>query len=335
MDLSSLGEFGLIARIRRAESRRRHRRPSVILGIGDDAAVFRPAPGFDLLLTTDVLLEGVHFRREVAPLRDIGYKSVAVNVSDIAAMGGIPRAYLASIAIPPDLSAKDVDEIYRGMREGARDGAVDLVGGNACASKWIYLNLTLVGEVERGGGITRAGARAGDLLFVTGTLGDSAAGCHLLRSAGRKERGTSGSSFLVRRHLRPTARWQEGRLLRHLASAMIDLSDGLSSDLGHLCDESGVGAVVGASLLPLSRAMRAFCRRYRKDPLRYALDGGEDYELLFSVPARRTKRLYDLIRRGALRATAIGKILPSREGRWLSRPDGRVPLQAAGYDHFR
>src|SRR5579863_750820 len=334
MKVSSLGEFGLIARIRKRDTSRRFQSRSVILGIGDDAAVFRPTPGFDLLLTTDLLLEGVHFPRAGVSLRDIGYKAIAVNVSDIAAMGGIPRAYLVSLALPGDFPVRDLEQLYAGMRSGARESEIALLGGNTSSSARLFINLTLVGEVERRRQITRAGARAGDLLLVTGTLGDSASGCDLLRHAGRRRSHSPRHSFLIRRHLRPTARWREGRLLLKVASAMIDLSDGLSSDLTHLCDASGVGVELGASLLPISRPLRALCRLARKDPLLYALDGGEDYELLFTVPERRIERLYHLVRRGLLRVAPIGKILPKREGRGIIGPRGRVPLRPKGYRHF-
>jgi thiamine-monophosphate kinase len=352
MKLASVGEFGLIEIIRRGPAGGRKiaagwRRGAgeVVLGIGDDAAIFRPGPGFDLLLTTDLLLEGVHFDRNCASWVDVGYKSVVVNVSDIAAMGGIPRAYLVSLAVPADLTVEGVGSLYTGMRQAAREADLVLAGGNiASSSDKIFVNLTLIGEVERGMGITRSGARQDDLLFVTGTLGDSAAGLELLKrgrgvSTGWDRMGggrASGKfSYLVRRHLRPTARWREGRALTRIASAMIDLSDGLSSDLGHLCDESGVGAVVGAALLPFSSPLKAFCRLRGKSPLDYALCGGEDYELLFAVPRRRIGELEKLVRRGKIKATPIGRVVSKRRGCWLVDSEGAVPLRRGGYDHFR
>jgi thiamine-monophosphate kinase len=335
--IASVGEFGLIEIIRRSApggrrgtTGRRSPAGGVLLGIGDDAAILRPTPGFDLLLTTDLLLEGVHFNRNYASWVDVGYKSVTVNVSDIAAMGGIPRAYIVSVALPSDFLVEGVRSLYSGMRQAAREAAVVLAGGNTAFSPGrVFINLTLVGEVERGRAVTRSGARVGDLLFVTGTLGDAAAGLDLLK------REKKSFPFLVRRHLRPTARWREGRALSRIASAMIDLSDGLSSDLRHLCNESGVGAVVGASLLPISRPLTAFCRLGGKRPIDYALCGGEDYELLFTVPKRRIGDLEKLVRHGAIKATPIGRIVSRRRGCWLVDSEGAVPLWPGGYDHFR
>jgi thiamine-monophosphate kinase len=336
MRASSLGEFGLIEKIRRSSrsgrSARAKKGRGVIVGIGDDAAVFRPSPGSDLLLTTDLLLEGVHFKRETARPADVGYKAVAVNLSDIAAMGGIPRCYLVSLLLPPAFTVEGVGEIYRGMQEAASESDLVLAGGNISASERLGIDITLVGEVARGAAVTRSGSRPGDLLFVTGTLGDAAAGLALLSRGKRKSPG--GFPFLVRRHRRPTARWREGRLLAGVASAMIDLSDGLSSDLSHLCKESGVGAVVGASLLPLSGSLRAFCRRTGEDPLEYALHGGEDYELLFSVPRRKMEPLFKLAGETGVKLTPIGKVI-SRRGCWVSGTERVVPLHPKGYDHFR
>lgn len=338
--LQSLGEFGLIAKIRKdylPSLQTRGLRPEhtrqLILGIGDDAAIFRPTTGFDLLLTTDLLLEGVHFQRNVANLVDIGYKAVMVNASDIAAMGGIPKGYLVSLALPPSFQVKGVQTLYRGMQQAASKLGLAMLGGNtACCPDRFFIDVTLVGEVERGRAITRSGAQVGDLLFVTGTLGDSSAGLSLLKG---RDQGVSSFPFLIRRHLRPTARWREGRTFAGVASAMIDLSDGLSSDLHHLCDESGVGAVVKGSFVPLSRPLRSYSNLLGKDPLGYALDGGEDYELLFTVPRRRLKNLKDLVGAKKVRATRIGEIVPRKQKCSLEKMGVLTPLRPEGYQHFR
>ena len=239
--LAELGERGLIKRLR-------HRIPApgpdVLLGIGDDAAAVAWG-GDTLLLTTDTLLEGVHFRRSTATLREIGAKAIAVNVSDIAAMGGEPCYALLALALPPSLAVADVDELYAGLLEMAQQHGVALVGGDTCtAPGGVVLSVTLVGRVA-GEPLRRSGARPGDAILVTGTLGAAAAGLAVL------ERGPDSvppavAEAVVRSHRVPTPRVAESRVIRASgwATAMIDLSDGLATDLGHIAAESRVGARV-------------------------------------------------------------------------------------------
>ena len=261
--LAELGERGLIARLRR---RLPPPGPDILVGIGDDAAAVAWG-GETLLLTTDTLLEGVHFRRSTATLRDIGAKAIAVNVSDIAAMGGEPRLALLALALPPDLAVADVDELYAGLLDMAQQHGVTLVGGDTCAAPGgVVLSVTLVGRVT-GAPLRRSGARPGDAILVTGTLGASAAGLAVL------ERGPGGLppavvEAVVRPHRVPTPRVAESRLIRASggATAMIDLSDGLVTDLGHIATESRVGARIDVDALPVSEATRAVARRLRRRP---------------------------------------------------------------------
>jgi thiamine-monophosphate kinase len=337
--LARLGEFRLIRRLSR---RFGHTRPSVLRGIGDDAALIRPTQGTALLLTTDLLAEGVHFDLRVATLEDIGYKAAVVNLSDIAAMGGIPQYLLVALAVPSTGKPSEIEALYRGLMRAARAHGVALVGGDTSASHsgW-FIGITLAGAIAPGLALTRDGARVGDLVYVSGTLGDSLAGLSLLRrQAGRSRTSVRriDAAYLVLRHLRPTPRIQLGRLLaaRRLATSAIDLSDGLSGDLAHICEQSRVGAEIAAAALPLSPAARRYAAANRIDPVQLALNGGEDYELLFTVPPRQGPALKQVARRAACRLSHIGEIRPPAFGLRLNRGNGSWErLVPRGYQHFQ
>jgi thiamine-monophosphate kinase len=338
--LARLGEFGLIRRLCAKFGRTG---PSVIQGIGDDTAIIRPNPGRWWLLTTDLLAEGIHFKTETATCEDIGYRAAVANLSDIAAMGGVPHYLLASIAIPAGRSANDIDRLYRGLMRACRRHRVDLVGGDTSASRHgLMVSIALIGSVEPGRALTRDAARVGDAIYVTGTLGDALAGLALLsaqrtRSPGSRSLSAPHRRYLMARHLRPTPRLLAGRLLatRRLATAAIDLSDGLSGDLAHICEQSGVGAEIEAAALPLSPACRAYAASRRMDPSRLALTGGEDYELLFTVPPRHEATLRRLSGKAGCRFTRIGRIRAKAFGQRLRRPDGTSQrLAVTSYRHF-
>jgi thiamine-monophosphate kinase len=329
MKISDLGEFGLIERIGRTAARDAKR---VLVGIGDDAAALALAPASTLLATTDMLLEGVHFDLGTTDLSSLGWKSAAVNLSDIAAMGGTPRFCLTSLGLPASLTAEGVAELYRGLNACLKRYRTALAGGDTCRSRTgLVISITLLGEAAKGRAVTRSGARPGDLLFVTGTLGDSAAGLELLRARGKGQgaRGREEEKKLIERHLRPMPRVSEGMLLAGVASAMIDVSDGLSSDLAHLCEQSGVGAEVLADRVPLSKELRSV-RGFTRPAAEYALSGGEDYELLFTVPRAKLGRLRSL----RIKATEIGSITRGRTV-MLVEVGRKRPLPPSGYDHFR
>jgi thiamine-monophosphate kinase len=330
MKLSELGEFGLIEQIRRTFAKRS---PQAPIGIGDDAAALFVSPGSAVLATTDMLIEGVHFDRSTTDLFSLGWKSAAANLSDIAAMGGSPRFALVALALPSPTTAEQVAELYRGFTRIAKRHGTLIVGGDTCGSlRDLVISVTVLGEAKRKEIVTRAGAAPGDLVFVTGTLGDSAAGLELVRSAEYGVRSKDPNvNKLIEKHLRPVPRVAWGRKIAasRCASAMIDVSDGLSSDLGHICDESGVGAEVSAEQLPLSRALLAM-RTLLRPPLWYALSGGEDYELLFTVPPGRLQKLRAL----RIPARLIGAITKDLR-RVLIGPGGRKQtLAPSGYDHF-
>ncbi len=318
------------------------RDPAVIRGIGDDAAVVSPSADAWWHLTTDLLVEGVHFDLRTAACASVGYRAAIANLSDLAAMGATPRFLLTSLAVPRSRSWTELQALYGGVMKACRRYSVRLIGGDTSASRaCLFLSLTLIGESSRRRALFRKGARPGDGIFVTGTLGDSHAGFLLLQSTkGRlTQRLTSAQRrFLVDRHLHPSARVAEGAWLNQarLATAAIDLSDGLSGDLRHLCEESGVGADIEADLIPLSPALRAFAAATRQDPAGLALAGGEDYELLFTVPPDKLRRLEREAGHRRVRVTRIGTVGPARIGLRLHGPDGNIrPLRMTSYEHFR
>ena len=288
-------------------------------GIGDDCAVIGLPPGHEALVTTDFSLEGVHFRRQWHPPDAIGHRCLARGLSDIAAMGGEPRAAFLSLALPATLPQPWVDRFYLGFLKLAKCFSVTLAGGDTAQSpKGVLADIVLLGSVPKGTAILRSGAQPGDLIYVTGTLGSSVATLEQLRR-GKKLRPASHP-----RHFYPEPRIAVGRILREqkLASALIDTSDGLSTDLQHICDESRVGAVVYAESIPRLPGPRG---------LEFALHGGEDYELLFTAkPAKPVPRLIDNVP-----IACIGEITPG-SGIRLATADGKAkPLKPSGWEHFR
>lgn len=332
MRVRDLGEFALINRLAALTGAD----GGVVVGIGDDAAVLDTGGPRLLLATIDIQVEGRHFRRDRIAAERLGRRTAAVNLSDIGAMGGAPRWALPSLVLPPDLDVAWVEDLYRGLAvELGRFGAV-MVGGNLSGGEQIVIDLALLGEVERGRVLRRDGARPGDVVLVTGTLGASAAGRYALDAG--LDPADPPVAPLVEAHLTPTPRVREGQALAAtgLVTAAIDLSDGLSSDLGHLCDASGVGAEVNAARLPLSAETRTLAARLGLDPVGLALVGGEDYELLLTAPPPAVPELVAAVRVATgVPLTAIGAITPAAAGRWLLHDGRRLPLAASGWDHFR
>ncbi len=343
MKLSAVGEFGLIERIRSTLPR-----PSrAILGIGDDCAVLRPTPGRDLLATTDLLVECVDFTEQTTTPFRLGRKAMAVSLSDIAAMGGLPRAALVTLALRPDVEAEFIDEVYRGLQqEGSRLG-VEIIGGDISASSTLMIGVTVVGEVEPGQGVTRTGAKPGERIWITGRLGGSAAGFAALQAGFRLRNDhvegplddTSQVAEAIRealeRHLCPAPRIQEGRALAAagVASAMIDVSDGLAADLVALCRESGVSAKLRKDRIPVDPVASIVGGLVGQDALAMALAGGEDFELLFSSPAD-ADEIVRLFASGQA-VTEVGEVTPPGEGCVLVDRRGEAVPLSGGYDHFR
>jgi len=321
-------EAQMIREIQRITGHAKDRR--LVLPIGDDTAAFRTQPGRLILVSTDALVEGIHFDLTYCSPEDVGWKALAVNLSDIAAMGGTPLYATTSIALTRKTSADFVGRLYRGLASIARQHAVTVIGGDTCRSpQGIFLDVTIIGEVEPTHMLTRHRARPGDMLYVTGELGGSSVGLELLSRSSRK----IPRSATIRRHLRPQPRCVAGRFLaeRKLASAMIDLSDGLSTDLARLCEQSGVGALVEASQLPLAKIPGRQRQLLPNPLLHYALHGGEDYELLFAVPPRFSQRVPGQI--DGLRVHRIG-CLTRATGIWLLDGQEKHRLNPGGFDHF-
>lgn len=328
-----LSEKTLIAQIRRLVAVGRggtpkSARPSqqVLTGIGDDCAVLRLPPGHEALVTTDFSLEGIHFRRDWHPPESVGHRCLARGLSDIAAMGGKPVAAFLSLALPRDLSQAWVGRFLRGLLHLAKEFGVTLSGGDTSESRTgILADIIVVGLAPQGEAVLRSGASPGDRIFVSGTLGGSAAAVRQMIGRARKKPKPDGFP----RHFYPEPRIALGRFLREkgLVSAMIDTSDGLSTDLGHLCDESGVGAEINASLLPRATVGQPA----REVDLELVLHGGEDYELLFTVPPG--KLVPAQIEGTPL--TQIGSIKRSRKVLIRIRPDLIRKLEPRGWEHLR
>ncbi|HEV2799400.1 MAG TPA: thiamine-phosphate kinase [Pyrinomonadaceae bacterium] len=322
----------------------------LVLGIGDDAAVLRGRAGLDSVITVDLLVEDVDFRCNALP-HDIGYKALAVSLSDVAAMGARPRWALLSLGLPQAIyDSSYADGIYEGFLSAAREFDVALIGGDVSRTpERIVIDSIVIGETTRGRAVLRSGARPGDHIYVTGTLGGAAAGLKLLEHAGAqrtqaaRERTLSGLAELMRRQSRPAPRVRCGALLgeRRLASAMIDLSDGLSSDLAHLCERSGVGAHIEAARIPVAPLLRRaaavnrtrLARELTRDALSLALHGGEDFELLFTVRPRDAARLPRTL--GGVRLTRIGEVTEAREGIRISQDGRTTVLRPSGFEHFK
>lgn len=323
MRLKDLGERRIISGIRALSPRRRS---DVILGIGDDAAVVRGPK--KLLITKDLLVEDVDFRRRLHSPRLLGRKSLNVNLSDIAAMGGRPLHAVLGLALPGNLEAAWLTEFLAGFREAARAARVALIGGDISRARRIVISVTVTGGAESF--VTRSGARPGDWIFVSGTLGDAAQGLRLLEKGLRPGKDKTADR-LLNAFLDPAPRLELGAFLARgkLASAMIDVSDGLSVDLAHICEESHVGAYIETSRIPVSPALR----RFRKNPLPLALNGGEDFELLFTVRPRNVPRLFRLARR--FKIAPIGRITAGKTI-FAFDPSGKIkPLPTRGYEHYK
>ena len=312
-----LPEKSLIARIRRAAA---GRNPAVLAGIGDDCAVLRIPPGHEFLVTTDFSLEDVHFRRDWHPPEVVGRRCLVRGLSDIAAMGGEPLAAFLSLALPRDTPQRWVDLFFKGLLHLARERKISLAGGDTAQSKReIQADIIVVGSVPKGQAVLRSGARPGESIYVTGSLGASAAAIEQLRV------GTIHPADYPQ-HFRPEPRIKVGKWLRlrKLASAMIDISDGLSTDLTHICEESRVGAVIDAKAIP-----RATVGNPRREvPLDLAVHGGDDYELLFTSSKKVPAKV------AGVEVSRIGQITSARSLVLLESNRGRK-LAPQGWEHFR
>ena len=318
MQLSKIGEFGLIKSL---QKKCVVRHSEILAGIGDDTAVIRVADK-KFLVTSDMMLEGVHFDLSYTTFSQLGHKLLAINVSDIFAMGGKPQYFLVSIGIPTRHTAGDIHELYKGITKLAKEFKVAIIGGDTCSSKnGLVLNGTLIGYAKKP--IKRSGAKIGDSIFINNTLGDSAMGLRILRNRKKKIHSfvpATPNIKLMQKHLIP-----KPKPLNTLSkvTSMIDISDGLLIDLSHICDESRVGAVIHKDKVPVSRELTLIAKKFGVDPIELALKGGEDYCLLFTAPSG--------IKTDAFK---IGEIV--KKDRFIIDEKGRKKtFKPEGYEHFK
>ena len=339
--IREIGEFGLIERMRRILGEPSD--PQVLAGVSDDAAVYRVDDDRGHVMTTDVLIEGVHFDRLIMPMEYLGMKAIAVNVSDVVAMNARPRYATVGLGIPGSVSVEDIEGCYRGMKKACDLYGMTLVGGDTSAAHWLTLSATVIGEAPLSEIVYRGGAIAEDLLCVTGPLGGAYAGLKVLLDQRRelherKEAFTPNLGhhrYVIRRQLIPQARldvvddWAD-RGAR--PNALIDVSDGIGSDLHHLCRASGCGAELYAAALPIAPEARLVADAFREDVDTYALFGGEDYELLFAAPRETIDRM------DPSTFNVIGRFTVGEDVVLWTSDGSAVPLGQngrGGYEHFR
>jgi thiamine-monophosphate kinase len=327
-------ESEIISRIKR----RARAHDQVRVGIGDDAAVINTGGATDLIACSDLMVEGVHFRSEWGEPRLIGHKALAVTLSDVAAMGGAARFAMISIALPRRLSPGLIEEIFQGLFDLADACEVAVIGGDTSGSRdSLFIDTSVIGECAAGRAVTRRGARAGDILYITGSLGASMLGLQLLEQGVRlKDCGNNLACLrALTKHLAPEPRLKEGRAIgeMNIATAMIDISDGLSTDLWHILDESGCGAIIHAGAIPIDESVRSMAASATKiDPLRLALNGGEEYELLFTSRPDDRSRVEGIASSLGVSITEIGEIVAGT-GLHLERDGVLEPAPPSGYEH--
>jgi thiamine-monophosphate kinase len=333
--LKDIGEFGLIARIDALLKREGVQAPGVSLGIGDDTASFRARPGHEILVTCDCVVEGRHFlSRHISPV-NLGRRSMMLNISDIGAMGGQPLYALISLGLKNETPVQDIENLYRGFLLELNPFGASIIGGNLTKSgNGIFIDITLIGEVEEGRAVRRSGARPGDVILVTGYPGQSAAGLALLL-----ESLASEDQALVKAYNNPSHRAREGRAvaLTGCATAMIDTSDGFVGDLGHICEESRVGALLNQEKFPLSDDLRKAAQKLKKEPWQFFLGDSDDYQLIITCRPEHVERV-----RSAIAATyegpvtQVGEVTTAEQGVRVVLADGSErALSAKGWDHFR
>ena len=338
MLLKTLGEDSLIESLKRFGGSQGR----LLKGIGDDTSVSVQKGGLALLATTDILIEGVHFNKKNTPAYLLGRKALSVSLSDIAAMGGTPLFFLVSLALSPSTPKKFIDELYRGLESVAKETGCALAGGNVAKTPGpIMVSTTVMGEAAPGEVVYRKGAKTGDLIFITGTLGGSALGLKTLLSGKKNPLSRLPWKESVKKHLDPIPRLKAGRTIAkaRLATAMMDISDGVALDLKRLCSESKKAAVIYLNSLPISDELRAFAKKTGRSPLlEFALTGGEDYELLFTSPEENLRKISTLSRKLGLPITPVGRIVnPKKTGRAITVLDKNgepMELKKLGFEHF-
>ena len=335
--LADVGEFGLIHRIHNLLKKEGVKTPGVTLGIGDDTASILPRPGYELLVTCDCLVDGQHFLSDrITPL-DLGRRAMVVNISDIGAMGGQPLYGLVSLGLKTDMPVADVENMYRGFALELNPFGASIIGGNITKTKdATFIDITLIGEIEQGKLMLRSTAREGDAIMVTGYPGQAAAGLHvLLRSQSRK---VIREHPLVRAYNTPSHRAREGQAIARsgYATAMIDTSDGFLGDLGHICQDSGVGAALIKEKLPISDDLRQAAVERKLDPYELFLQDSDDYELIITGAPKNVAQICSAVASVSnVPVTEVGKITDSAKDIQLILSDGtRRRITPSGWDHF-
>ena len=312
MKVKDIGEFGLIERITK-----KLKDKDVLVGIGDDAAVIKTEKGLQVL-TTDCLVEGDHFRREWFTPEQIGMKAIEINVSDIAAMGAIPKYVLVELALPEDLDVEFVEELYKGMWKVCDKYNIEVIGGNMTHCENIIISITLTGEVDKNNLCLRRGAKPGDFIFVSGHLGNGRAGLRLFQE------DLKGFEQVRKSYLEPKAQLETALKIATYANSMIDVSDGLAPEIKHICDESNCGAIIYKDKIPIKDEVRNVARTLNEDEYDYALFGGEDFELVFTVSKEKLDKVNGLL---------VGEIIKNKEIK-LSSNGKEKEITESGYDHF-
>jgi thiamine-monophosphate kinase len=328
--ISEIGEFGLIDRIKKTAGMV-PKNSRVLLGIGDDAALFKLSPGKICAATTDTMVEGVHFDLSYTSFFDLGYKAMASNLSDIAAMGGNPLLALVSLSLPAKTGIRDIDHLYAGMRTLVKKHQVVVAGGDIVRSRELSVTLALLGECDPKNIGLRSGARPGDAILVTGELGGSQAGFELLNAKCKMQ-----NAKWVRKHLRPEPRVAEAKLLasRFKLHGMMDISDGLASELNHLSKASKTAIIIDQGALPLDERAIVIGKMLGRDPQRYGLYGGEEYELLFTLPPREALKARALIQKQGTACTIIGQVVKGNQVSIIAQNGKKEKLINQGYTHF-
>ena len=330
-DVSSISEFELIRRldfVLAEEMTSVSRQQNIVLGIGDDAAIIRPGAESQVI-TTDTMVDGVHFLMDSISMRDLGWKSLAINYSDIASMGCTPSHSVITLGLTPTQRVEDLEDVYRGFSDLMKENGGDIVGGDIVRSGTFFISLTVVGESDSQNILRRDSAVPGDLIGVTGQLGCSAAGLEMLSS--QDSENNSSKSHFISAHTRPIPRIDQGMTLREIGvSTAMDISDGLLADLGKLCKASDVGADIEIDLIPADGFLKkAYPERWKE----LSITGGEDYELLFTAGTEKIKQLTD---GNNLDFSVIGTITSSQKSvRVLDGAGKEVIYQSGGWDHFR
>lgn len=341
--IKDIGEFGLIGHLRGVLGEPED--DTVLAGIADDAAVYRIDDERVHVLTTDAMIEGIHFDRTFMPMEHLGFKAMSINVSDVVAMNAEPRYATVTLGVPQQVPVEALAQLYEGIKQACRAYGMTVVGGDTTAAHQFTLSVTVVGEANADDIVYRRGAQPGDVLCVTGDLGASFAGLQALvdnrerlRELGEEafEPNLDRFNYVIQRHLAPPAQlkairdWAEHGLKPH---ALIDISDGLASEVNHLCEASGVGALVHGAKLPIAQETRDAAEHFGEDVNVYALFGGEDYELLFALPEEELDALSALPPEAFF---VVGRVTEQEEGVRIEQPSGEtVPLRPGGFDHFQ